>query len=255
MDAPATYSGKSTIISSKYSRGIEVTLPSPGFPDSNYSVNVTPIAFENSSPFISIYDGIRFWIGGNPGDYLWTATNQNGSNGGGTGSGSAGPTGSIQLSDGAGGFTSSTGFYYQSDINFYALHGGPAGNIIGFEDGGGNMLVGVGNTGGTLVLEGGVSGGVQLNGGSLQVRIGGTNGSSSQYLGSDGAGNVTWSTPPTSSGATGTDATLSLGTYTSVPYGNPLVITNTGLTPSNAIFNFQIPQGQQGIQGNARVVQ
>ena len=88
MDAPATYSGKSTIISSKYSRGIEVTLPSPGFPDSNYSVNVTPIAFENSSPFISIYDGIRFWIGGNPGDYLWTATNQNGSNGG---AGSTGP--------------------------------------------------------------------------------------------------------------------------------------------------------------------
>jgi hypothetical protein len=106
-----------------------------------------------------------------------------------------GSTGAIQLSDGAGGFTGSTGFYYQSDIDFYALHGGPNGNIIGFDDGAGSMLVGVGNTGGNLVLEGGVSGSIQLSGGSLQVGIGGTGGSSGQYLGSDGAGNVVWSTP------------------------------------------------------------
>jgi len=49
-------------------------------------------------------------------------------------------------------------------------------------------------------------------------------------------------------GLNGLDATMSVGSVISIPYGNSPMITNTG-TSTNAIFNIAIPQGQPGANG------
>ena len=53
---------------------------------------------------------------------------------------------------------------------------------------------------------------------------------------------------PGAPGTPGAAATIAAGTATSVPYGNPPAVTNSG-TPSAAIFDFDIPEGQQGPPG------
>lgn len=50
-------------------------------------------------------------------------------------------------------------------------------------------------------------------------------------------------------GPSGTPATITIGTVTTVPAGDDATVTNSG-TPSAAIFNFEIPQGEQGDPGN-----
>ena len=49
-------------------------------------------------------------------------------------------------------------------------------------------------------------------------------------------------------GPAGTAATITVGTTTTGDPGTPASVTNVG-TSSNAIFNFVIPAGEQGIQG------
>jgi len=49
-------------------------------------------------------------------------------------------------------------------------------------------------------------------------------------------------------GPAGTSATIAIGAVTSVPFGTAPTVTNVG-TSTNAIFNFQLETGQQGIQG------
>lgn len=46
-------------------------------------------------------------------------------------------------------------------------------------------------------------------------------------------------------GDTGDDATIAVGTVTGVAYGQPATVTNVG-TPGAAIFDFEIPKGQDG---------
>ena len=46
-------------------------------------------------------------------------------------------------------------------------------------------------------------------------------------------------------GARGKAGTTSVGTTTTLPYGTPAFVTNTG-TPSDAVLNFGIPQGENG---------
>lgn len=48
-------------------------------------------------------------------------------------------------------------------------------------------------------------------------------------------------------GAAGADATVTVGSTTTVPYGQTARVTNTG-TPGAAVFNFIIPQGKPGEQ-------
>lgn len=48
-------------------------------------------------------------------------------------------------------------------------------------------------------------------------------------------------------GAAGADATVSVGSTTTVPYGQAARVTNTG-TPGAAVLNFTIPQGRPGEQ-------
>lgn len=48
-------------------------------------------------------------------------------------------------------------------------------------------------------------------------------------------------------GAAGADATVTVGSTTTVPYGQTARVTNTG-TPGAAVFNFTIPQGKPGEQ-------
>jgi hypothetical protein len=49
-------------------------------------------------------------------------------------------------------------------------------------------------------------------------------------------------------GTNGATPTITVGTVDTVPFGDPATVTNTGVAP-NAIFNFEIPQGEQGLQG------
>ncbi|MBQ9368768.1 MAG: collagen-like protein, partial [Victivallales bacterium] len=49
-------------------------------------------------------------------------------------------------------------------------------------------------------------------------------------------------------GPQGDAATIEIGTVTSVPYGTRPQVTNSG-TKTEAILNFQLPQGPQGLQG------
>lgn len=48
-------------------------------------------------------------------------------------------------------------------------------------------------------------------------------------------------------GADGSAATVNVGTVTTVQYGNPATVTNSG-TESDAVLDFQIPQGAPGEQ-------
>jgi hypothetical protein len=50
-------------------------------------------------------------------------------------------------------------------------------------------------------------------------------------------------------GADGAAATIAVGTVTTVPYGSPATVTNTG-TSSAAVFDFEIPRGQTGASGS-----
>jgi len=49
-------------------------------------------------------------------------------------------------------------------------------------------------------------------------------------------------------GTNGTTPTITVGTVDTVPFGDPATVTNTGVAP-NAIFNFEIPEGEQGDEG------
>lgn len=49
-------------------------------------------------------------------------------------------------------------------------------------------------------------------------------------------------------GPSGTAATITIGTVTTVPAGDDATVTNSG-TPSAAIFNFEIPEGETGPPG------
>lgn len=49
-------------------------------------------------------------------------------------------------------------------------------------------------------------------------------------------------------GLNGVNATVSVGTTATLPYGSSPIITNTG-TASNAVFNFSIPEGATGAAG------
>ncbi|MCP3409229.1 hypothetical protein [Bradyrhizobium sp. CCGB01] len=62
------------------------------------------------------------------------------------------------------------------------------------------------------------------------------------------APNATYWNVLASKGADGVDgdaATISVGTVTTVAYGNPATVTNSG-TPSATVFDFEIPAGQDG---------
>jgi hypothetical protein len=50
-------------------------------------------------------------------------------------------------------------------------------------------------------------------------------------------------------GDPGEAATIEVGTVTTVPYGDPATVTNVG-TNTDAIFDFEIPEGPQGDQGD-----
>jgi hypothetical protein len=54
---------------------------------------------------------------------------------------------------------------------------------------------------------------------------------------------------PGDPGAPGSAATVDAGTTTTVPFGDPATVTNSGTT-SAAIFDFEIPQGEQGVPGD-----
>lgn len=55
--------------------------------------------------------------------------------------------------------------------------------------------------------------------------------------------------PQGPAGANGVSPTVSVGTTTTVPYGNPATVNNSG-TNTNVILDFQIPQGPQGDAAN-----
>jgi hypothetical protein len=54
--------------------------------------------------------------------------------------------------------------------------------------------------------------------------------------------------PQGPAGDPGADATIAVGTVTTVPFGDPATVTNVG-TPSAAVFDFGIPEGPQGDPG------
>ena len=104
----------------------------------------------------------------------------------GSGGGSTGPIGSIQLSDGSGGVTGTTAFYFDSTSNSSnILFGGISGAAIDFDDGAGNMLV-ESSSAGSLILSAGTT---------LRAYTAGSYGTTGQVLASDGSGNVVWATP------------------------------------------------------------
>ena len=95
----------------------------------------------------------------------------------------------------------------------FRLYGGPNGNFINLDENGTMaMYVGTPNVGNDIQLTAGSTeilltdlvSGEGATPGTLYVSIGGVDGTTGQYLGSDGAGNVTWSTPTPSIVASGT---------------------------------------------------
>jgi hypothetical protein len=54
---------------------------------------------------------------------------------------------------------------------------------------------------------------------------------------------------PGQNGAAGTNATVTVGDTTDLPYGDPALVTNSSTDPSAAIFNFAIPAGPTGLTG------
>ena len=147
-----------------------------------------------------------------------------------------GPEGSIQLSNGSGIFSGSTGFYYSVANN--RLYGGINGNYITFDDNAGNMVISPELSTGNLYLHGGASGLLNLEAGSLSVAINSNVGSAGQYLGSNGSGGVVWSPPSIVASGTidQTGFTESDGLYykdvnLSGMYPNGLILATANGTP------------------------
>jgi hypothetical protein len=53
---------------------------------------------------------------------------------------------------------------------------------------------------------------------------------------------------PGTNGINGITPTITIGDVTTVPFGDDATVTNVGVFP-NAVFDFEIPEGEQGIQG------
>lgn len=54
-------------------------------------------------------------------------------------------------------------------------------------------------------------------------------------------------------GPPGQNATIAIGVVTSVPFGDPATVVNTG-TPTNAILNFGVPRGEDGTDGDGSTI-
>ena len=142
-----------------------------------------------------------------------------------------GPTGAIQLSDGAGGFSGSTEltfktYAYIGGGTAYEIGGGSSLNAIVLQGGDNRDMLMYNNTDGGTGSIGLYSGGpIDLSAGTtLKVNTSGSYGTTGQYLGSDGAGNVVWSTPPT-----GVESALYQATYYKTTAQN-LTSGNTDIT-------------------------
>ena len=115
------------------------------------------------------------------------------------GAGGVGPLGSIEYSDGLGGLSGSTGFAFYNAYTYAPgvtfnnfLTGGPNRNGIAFDDGQGNMLLETGGVFGNISVQ--PSQALQIVTPTLQVQVNSLTGTTGQFLGSDGAGHVTWLT-------------------------------------------------------------
>jgi hypothetical protein len=156
------------------------------------------------------------------------------------------PTGAILWYDGSGVTGTSTLTWYNGELPAYTMIGGPNENSIMFDDGAGSMRMtiagkDVGNTikidGGTteIILTDSTSGEVPVAG-TLEIMINSLSGAAGEYLGSDGSGKVTWSTPPTNTGPTGaTGATGATG-----PNGVTGATGATGATGPNFVAAYDI---------------
>lgn len=112
----------------------------------------------------------------------------------------SGPTGAILWYDGSG-VTGITGLVYDG---FSTISNGTSNNYINF-DGMTQLVVGIGNTdagksidlyaGNTEIILRDAETGDTVAPGTLKIKIDANDGTTGQYLGSDGAGFVTWSTP------------------------------------------------------------
>jgi hypothetical protein len=132
-------------------------------------------------------------------------------------SGSTGPAGSIQLSNGSGGMDGSTGFYY--DISTDTLYGGPTGNSIRFDDKADNMTI---TTLGSLSL---------IAGTTFEVSTAGSYGIQGQFLASDGNGCVVWTNPLAGLATLGN--TGSTGYWINIPSPPPIT--------QNAVVHCKLP--------------
>jgi hypothetical protein len=204
-----TYSGTASIPEGAIT--VFVPLPGDGFPDNQYSVTVNAMTYESSACWANQFTTSGFYIGSySAGSYHWIATNQNGSGGsGGTGS-SQGPVGSIQYSDGSGGFLGNSGFKFSEWKPYKALTIGT--NFISNNSETGDLYIdaGDGDTGGISLISYNAPIVLHSSDSTLQVNTNGSTGEAGQYLGSDGNGNVTWSTPISSGGAQGHIGTIQL---------------------------------------------
>jgi hypothetical protein len=144
----------------------------------------------------------------------------------------SGPSNSILWYDGSG-ITGTSDFkWYNGEIYGYTIYGGPSENTIMLDDNTGSMriniaqvdegkslLLSAGNT--TITLTDAITGEIGATG-TLEIVINGDAGITGQYLGSDGAGKITWSTPPgfVYAGITPdlTDVTWNTGDYGTYTY-------------------------------------
>jgi len=108
-----------------------------------------------------------------------------------------GSLGSIQYSNGSGGVSGSTGFAYYPSYTYAPgvtfnnfLTSGINQNGIAFDDGQGNMLIKTGGTAGNISVQ--ASDVLQVRAAKITTQINGVTGTTGQFLGSDGVGNVTW---------------------------------------------------------------
>jgi len=168
-----------------------------------------------------------------------------------------GITGSIQFNDGSGGFTGSSGFLWTETGgmgNAYRLTGGLNGNYIDLDDDQ-FMAISIGgdlqNMGKGILINASSSSitltdrtdpeltdsQITIGSDELAITVGGTNGTTGQYLGSDGAGFVTWSTPQGGLQYFLTGSTVG-GTITNLP--NTTVWTTLTWTLASTI-SFKVP--------------
>jgi hypothetical protein len=118
----------------------------------------------------------------------------------------SGPTASILWYDGSGVTGTETFKWRNGEIYGYTIYGGPNENTIMFDDGAGSMQINISqinsgksiglNANSTYITLVDETAGEPRIPGSIQIGIDGIDGTAGQYLGSDGAGNVAWSTPP-----------------------------------------------------------